>query len=63
MVKNEGAPKHEVWETLFFFFNPHPRICLWILEREERSGGGGDGERERERNIDQLPPISALTGD
>ena len=28
-----------------FFLNPHPRICLLILETEERR------ERERERNI------------
>ena len=37
--------------------NSHLRICLLILEREER------GERKRERNINWLPPIYALTGD
>ena len=34
------------------FFNPQPRICLLILEREG----------ERERNIDQLSPANAVTG-
>ena len=34
--------------------NPHWRICLLILEREE-------GEK-RERNIDRLPPLCAQTG-
>ena len=29
---------------MFFVFNPYPRICLLILEREE--------EGEKERNID-----------
>ena len=43
------------------FFNPHPRICLLILEREEMR------ERERKRNIDvrnsnQLPPIHTPAG-
>ena len=30
--------------STLLYFNPHPRICLLILEREEG--------RERERNID-----------
>ena len=44
-----------------FFFNPHLSIQFFklILNRE----GWGEKERERERNIDELPPISALTGD
>ena len=31
---------------LSVFFNPHPRICLLILEREE----GREGEREKEKH-------------
>ena len=45
-----------------FIFNPHPRICLLILEREEV------GEREREtlmweRNIDWLPLVRSSNRD
>lgn len=36
-----------------FFLNPHLRICLFILEREEG--------RERERSIDWLPLVCTLT--
>ena len=36
---------------IYLFFNPHPRICLWILERERERRGGG------ERNINWLPSI------
>ena len=50
---------------MFEFFklkkNPHPRICLLILEREE--GGEGEGQGEGERNINQVPPTCTLTGD
>ena len=35
------------YPDIFFVFNPHPRIRLLILEREE--GGERDRERERER--------------
>ena len=48
----------------YYFVNPHPRICLLILERKE----GGERETEREtsmweRNINGLPPLHTLTGD
>ena len=39
---------------VFYFFNPHPRTCILISEREE----GKDRGREtamRERNVDPLP--------
>ena len=36
-------------------FNPHPRKCSLILERQIG--------RETERNIDQLPPVRAPNGD
>ena len=43
---------------LNIIFNPHPRICLSILETEE----GREGETSmRERNIDWLPPVGAPT--
>ena len=41
----------------YFFFYPHARICVLILEREERRG------RRGERNIDRLPPAHTPTGD
>ena len=40
----------------FLFFNPHPRICLLILERR---GGGEREEREKHRS----PPLHIPTGD
>ena len=43
--------------TFLDVFNPHPRICLLILEREEGR------ERNINVNIDRLPPIHSLTGD
>ena len=43
----------KVFSSFFFFLNPHPRICLLILEWEEG----------RENNIDWLPLVCALTGD
>ena len=72
-VHSTKVSKGEVWESsdkrameqrvlrpwiLFYFFNPHPRMCLLILER----GEGRERERERninerERNIDWLPPM------
>ena len=42
-------------ELYFFFLNPHPKICLLILERGRK--------REKERNIDWLPLVHAPTGD
>lgn len=38
------------------FLNAHPRIYLFILEKEE------GGEREREKNIYQLSPVGAPYG-
>ena len=39
-----------------YFLNPHPRICLLILDRGERR------KRERERNVNWLSLVHALTG-
>ena len=43
----------------FFFFNPHPRICLFILEREERKEGTerGRGGEERETDVRHAPRL------
>ena len=45
--------------VMFFFFNPHPRTHLLILEREEAGGVcGGSGEKhgcKRETLTDCLP--------
>ena len=35
------------------FFNPHPRICLLILERENKREREGERERERETSIER----------
>ena len=46
----------------FLFLNPHLRICLLILEKEE--GGERMSEKETlmwERSIDRSPPICAPT--
>ena len=47
--------------SLSLFFNPHPRKCLVILDREkglrEREGGR---ERERETSIGFLPYVPQL---
>ena len=40
-----------------FFFNPNLRMCLLILEREERR------RNITEREIDGLPSVHSLTGD
>ena len=37
--------------SFVLFFNPHLRIYLLTLEREERAGSGGEGERVRETSI------------
>ena len=42
---------------LDFFFNPHQRICLLILERK-----AGGKRNQWESNIDQLPPEPAKLG-
>ena len=55
MLINKSNYIHTVFLSPLYFFNPHPRICLLILEREE--------ERERERNVDLLPPVHDQTGD
>ena len=34
-IKRQGQLRVWGFFSLFFFFNPHPRICLLILEREE----------------------------
>ena len=50
----------------FFFFNPHLRICLPILEREEGMEGGREREGETlmwERNINWLSLIYPGTRD
>ena len=45
---------------LFYFFNPHLRICSLILKRN----GGREREREMwERSIDWLPPIYTQSRD
>ena len=51
------APKRKLlvgWGQYVYFFNTHLRICLPILERQERKEKG---------NIDQLLPIHTLTSD
>ena len=56
-----------VRQNIFFFkyiFNPHPRVCLLLLEREEgreRELGRGEGEEgdQCESNTDWLPPVHA----
>ena len=56
--------KHVHSSTVLFFFNPHPRICLLILEKRNREEREREKEREREiqvSNIDLLPPVHALT--
>ena len=50
----------EFYFLSFFFFNPYPRICLLILERE---GGRETDRHQYERNFDWLPPICTQTGD
>ena len=37
------------WINVFkmFFLNPHPRICLLILEREREGGTGSERENQR----------------
>ena len=43
----------------YYFFNPHLRIWLSILEKEGRENETSVWER----NIDWLPPVHASTGD
>ena len=46
---------------LLFFFNPHPRTCLLVLESRE----GREREKETsmgDRDINQLPPVHTPTG-
>ena len=44
-----------------FLKNPHPRICLLILEKEE--GRGSEREKQNVSNINCLPPVHSPTGD
>ena len=65
-VSSLGHPTSFPFYCFFFFFNPHLRICFLILERGVNREGGRERKRETsmwERNIDQLPPVCALTGE
>ena len=67
--------EHRTWDfkcviqvLLICSLNRHPRIYLWISEREEGRGEECWGEREREREtliwkrkIDRLPPVLGAT--
>ena len=52
-----------IWNQYVLFFNPHPRICLLILERQgerETEGDGGGGEKhewEGETSIGCFPCV------
>ena len=53
--------KNVLENDLFNLFNPHARICLLILEREE-GVGGGEKETMWERNIDCALPYVPQAG-
>ena len=63
-------PSTGLWALVFVCVNPHPRICLLILEREGGREVGKERERKTERetlmwerNTDQLLPTRAPARD